>query len=110
MRPRARIAQRAGGCAASHPNRPAAGGTRPGRRRLGRAIAPRRRRTCHRGLREADFSVPPSLAGPKVVFINCHACGHGTARVPAGGICPKCGGHSWDRFTLSARLVPQVQA
>lgn len=52
------------------------------------------------------FRVPPSLAGPKRVFVSCHYCGYGPSVVPPDGVCPKCGGHSWERYALSARLVP----
>ncbi len=52
------------------------------------------------------FRVPPSLAGPKCTFVSCHYCGYGPEVIPEGGTCPKCGGHSWERFALSARLVP----
>ncbi len=53
------------------------------------------------------FRVPPSLAGPKRVFLTCHYCGYDTPTVPPKGVCPKCGGHSWERYALSARLVPK---
>jgi hypothetical protein len=55
----------------------------------------------------SDFRVPPSLAGPKRVFLTCHYCGYGPPEVPDSGVCPKCGGHSWERYALSARLVPE---
>ena len=55
---------------------------------------------------ESDFRVPPSLAGPKKVFVNCHYCGHAVDVVPHDLVCPKCGGHSWERFALSRRLLP----
>jgi rubrerythrin len=75
---------------------------RSGARPSSPARAPRRARDG------ADaFRVPPSLAGPKVVFLWCRACGYGPPTVPPGGSCPKCGGHSWERFALSARLVPE---
>lgn len=54
------------------------------------------------------FRVPPSMAGPKEVFLTCHYCGYGPAEVPAGGRCPKCGGYSWERYALSVRLLPQA--
>lgn len=54
----------------------------------------------------ALFPVPPSLAGPKRVFLACHYCGYDPPTVPAGAICPKCGGHSWERFAISRRLLP----
>ena len=53
------------------------------------------------------FRVPPSLAGPKCVFLTCHYCGYDPPVVPTNGMCPKCGGHSWERYALSARLVPK---
>ena len=52
--------------------------------------------------------MPPSLAGPKVVLVNCHACGYSPAVVPPEGACPKCGGHCWDRFTVSRGLLPDA--
>jgi hypothetical protein len=53
------------------------------------------------------FCVPPSLARPKRVFVNCHYCGYQPAGdVPEDGLCPKCLGHSWERFTLPEPLVP----
>lgn len=55
----------------------------------------------------ARFRVPPSLSGPKRVFLNCHYCAYGPPVVPSDGICPKCGGHSWERFAVSERLLPQ---
>lgn len=54
------------------------------------------------------FRVPPSLAGPKVVFLACHYCAYSPAEVPSGGRCPKCGGYSWERYALSTRLLPGV--
>jgi rubrerythrin len=60
--------------------------------------------------RESDeasaFRVPPSQAGPKKVFLNCHYCGYEPGVVPADGACPKCGGHSWERYAISTRLLP----
>jgi rubrerythrin len=55
-----------------------------------------------------DFRVPPSLAGPKRVFVACHYCGYGPSVVPADEVCPKCGGHSWERYALSTRLLPDT--
>ena len=54
-----------------------------------------------------QFRVPPSLAGPNRVFLTCHYCGYDPPVVPPAGVCPKCGGHSWERYALSARLVPE---
>lgn len=52
------------------------------------------------------FRVAPSLAGPKHVLLNCHYCGYDPPdEVPHSGICPKCGGSSWERFTISKRLM-----
>ncbi len=53
------------------------------------------------------FPVPPSLSRPKRVFVICHYCGYGPdGDVPGDGLCPKCGGHSWERFALPEPLVP----
>ncbi len=64
---------------------------------------------CTGPLGEEHFNVPPSLAGPKSVFVTCHYCGYGPAKIPTGGVCPKCGGHSWERFCLSDKLHPELQ-
>lgn len=64
-----------------------------------------------RGFRRpiAAFRVPPSQAGPKSVFVTCHYCGYSpSGEVPTGGMCPKCGGYSWERFALSRRLLPET--
>ena len=53
------------------------------------------------------FRVPPSKATPKRLFISCHYCSYSPDRgVPKSGVCPKCGGSSWERYALSRRLVP----
>ena len=49
--------------------------------------------------------VPPSLAGQKRVFVTCHYCGYSPSQVPPGGVCPKCTGHSWERFALPKRIL-----
>ena len=55
------------------------------------------------------FRVAPSEATPKKVFLNCHYCGYAPGgRVPSTGACPKCGGSSWERFTVSRRLLPKT--
>ena len=74
--------------------------------RRGRLV---RTRTAARKIpREAaDFRVPPSLATPKQVFLCCRSCGYDPPVVPKNGTCPKCGGHSWERYALSARLLPK---
>jgi uncharacterized OB-fold protein len=51
------------------------------------------------------FRVAPSLAGPKLVLLYCHYCGYDPGKLPESGICPKCGGSSWERFTVSKRLL-----
>ena len=54
-----------------------------------------------------QFRVAPSDSGPKIVFLECHYCGYSaTDGLPESGICPKCGGSSWERFALSRKLVP----
>ena len=53
------------------------------------------------------FRVAPSKSGPKKVFLNCHYCGYAPPHgLPDLGICPKCGGSSWERFAVSRRLLP----
>jgi hypothetical protein len=52
------------------------------------------------------FRVPPSQARPKRVFVACHYCGYDPRAIPAGGVCPKCRGSSWERFALPEPLVP----
>ena len=53
------------------------------------------------------FRVPPSLSMPKRLFVICHYCGYDPDEgIPANGACPKCGGHSWERFALAEPLVP----
>ncbi len=55
-----------------------------------------------------QFRVPPSMSMPKRLFVICHYCGFspddGVAVAPA---CPKCMGHSWERFALAEPLVPE---
>lgn len=58
---------------------------------------------------ERRFRVPPSLSMPKRVFLCCRCCGYDPPTVPDNGACPKCGGHSWQRYALSRRLVPEGQ-
>ena len=56
---------------------------------------------------ELTFRVPPSLSMPKQLFLTCHYCGYDPeGGVPESGACPKCGGHSWERFALALPLVP----
>ena len=55
---------------------------------------------------EQRFRVPPSLSMPKCVFLCCPCCGYDPPAVPDNGTCPKCGGHSWQRYTLSPRVLP----
>lgn len=50
----------------------------------------------------------PSDSMPKRVFIICHYCGFGPpGDVPESGVCPKCGGSSWERYALAEPLVPE---
>ena len=51
--------------------------------------------------------VPPSQATAKRVFLTCHYCSYSPPTVPEDGKCPKCGGHSWERFALAARVLPR---
>ena len=80
-------------------------------RRIG-SVAPRRNRS-HFSVggdhpQDRRFRVPPSASMPKRVFLICHYCGYGPPDdVPEGGVCPKCGGSSWERFALAEPLVPK---
>jgi len=74
------------------------------RRGLGQHSAEGRRPQC-RPRTERDFAVPPSLARPKRVFLCCHYCGYSPARLPPGAVCPKCGGHSWERYALPLKVL-----
>jgi hypothetical protein len=57
---------------------------------------------------DVRFRVPPSLSMPKRLFVICHYCGHSPdGSLPADGACPKCGGHSWERYALPEPLVPR---
>ena len=55
--------------------------------------------------RPIQFRVPPSMATEKRVFLCCHYCGYSPPDVPVDGICPKCGGHSWERYALPVKLL-----
>ena len=53
------------------------------------------------------YGVPVSKSRPKRVFVLCHYCGWTPPdKIPQDGVCPKCKGHSWERFALSEALVP----
>lgn len=56
------------------------------------------------------FRVPPSQAQPKAVFTTCHYCGYDPGAIPADAVCPKCGGHSWERNAISVKLLPHAKA
>ena len=78
----------------------------PGRTRRSRKVRPHYAGSSSRA--ELTFRVPPSLSMPKRLFILCHYCGYDPEEgIPAGGACPKCGGHSWERFALAEPLVPE---
>lgn len=53
------------------------------------------------------FRVAPSKAGQKRIFVNCHYCGY---TPPEDAVltkpCPKCGGHTWERFAMHVKMVP----
>ena len=74
------------------------------RRKVGRVS--RRRPHFARG-QTVEFRVPPSDSMPKRVFVLCHYCGFTpSGDVPGDGVCPKCGGSSWERYALAEALVP----
>jgi rubrerythrin len=56
---------------------------------------------------EVRFRVAPSDATPKRLFVACKSCGYDPEVIPASGVCPKCGSHSWERFTLPEKLIPK---
>ena len=57
------------------------------------------------------FRVAPSDSASKKVLVNCHYCGYSPAGgVPLSGMCPKCRGSSWERFTICRRLLPKTMA
>jgi rubrerythrin len=39
-------------------------------------------------------------------LILCHYCGYSPSKIPADGMCPKCGKGAWERSVVSLRLVP----
>ena len=53
--------------------------------------------------------VPHSQAQPKRVFLGCHYCGYAPPKgvIPKDRRCPKCNGHSWERWALALSLVPE---
>ncbi len=51
-------------------------------------------------------AVPASQSMPKRVFQICHYCGYDPRNIPPNGVCPKCGGSSWERFALPEPLIP----
>lgn len=76
--------------------------------KIGKKRRSKRKARSHPNLafdREKDSVVPPSLSGDKRVFVTCHYCGFSPSRIPPGGVCPKCGGHSWERFALASKLL-----
>ena len=53
-------------------------------------------------------AVPPSLSRPKKVFVTCHYCAYSPSVIPEDGLCPKCGGYSWQRYALSRQLLAEI--
>lgn len=39
-------------------------------------------------------------------LILCHYCGYSPSKIPADGMCPKCGRGAWERSVVSLRLIP----
>lgn len=42
------------------------------------------------------------------VFVTCHYCSYSPPNVPPNGVCPKCGGHSWERYALPVRSLQKT--
>ena len=50
-------------------------------------------------------NVPASQTTPKRVFLTCRYCAYSPPTIPPDGVCPKCGGGSWQRYALSAKAL-----
>jgi len=48
----------------------------------------------------------------KRIFVHCRYCAYSPLHIPGNGTCPKCGGHSWERFAvpIRARRLKKKQA
>lgn len=58
--------------------------------------------------RENDGSawVDPYRNAVRKELILCHYCGYSPSKIPADGMCPKCGRSAWERSVVSLRLIP----
>ncbi len=48
----------------------------------------------------------PYRAANRREIILCHYCGYGPSKIPADGMCPKCGRCAWEFSVVSQRLIP----
>jgi hypothetical protein len=61
------------------------------------------------GRDDRRFRAPAGMVGAEIVYLSCHYCAYGPAEVPPAGRCPKCGGHSWDRYVRRFPLEVEPQ-
>lgn len=40
-----------------------------------------------------------------LAFVICHYCSYTPLRIPDGGMCPKCGSHSWESLRHPIRIT-----
>lgn len=50
--------------------------------------------------------IDPYRNAVKRELVFCHFCGYGPPRIPADGVCPKCGRDGWEHSIVSLRLLP----
>ncbi|MBN1555419.1 MAG: hypothetical protein JXA11_11795 [Phycisphaerae bacterium] len=55
---------------------------------------------------EGDAWIDPYRKALTRKLILCHYCGYGPSKIPADGVCPKCGMGSWEYSVVSQRLLP----
>ena len=55
----------------------------------------------------ACFNEGPDSAVPddSLAFVICHYCSYTPLRIPDGGVCPKCGSHSWESLRNPIRIT-----
>ena len=57
----------------------------------------------------ASFNEPDVLSPEEstLAFVICHYCSYTPLRIPAGGMCPKCGSHSWESLRHPIHITVQ---